>query len=543
MLPERLGRTNRQHRSRPIGHLMNQGSQRRTRTGRRRKSTRAATQANSKPAIEQLAWCIPQNRDHPVSPLDDEAIAAIHDAAMQILEEIGIDFLHEDAKSALKDAGCTITPGTDTVRFDREFVTEMVARAPSQFDITPRSPERRIAIGGDSVVFGNVSSPPNVMDLDRGRRPGTREAFRDLVKLTQYFNCMHLLGGYPVEPIDIHASIRHLDCMFDKLILSDKVCHTYALGAGRVDDAIEMVRIAAGLTEEEFDAQPRMFTNINSSSPLKHDWPMLDGAMRLARRGQPVIITPFTLAGAMAPITLAGAIAQQTAECLAAIALLEYIRPGAPVVYGCFTSNVDMRSGAPAFGTPEYMRATQMSGQMARYYDLPMRASNACAANPPDAQAVWESMFSLWACVTGKANIVYHAAGWLEGGLCASYEKFIMDCETLQQIMTYLTPVETTKATLAVDAISEVGPNNHFFGATHTQSRYKTTFYQPFLSDWRNNEAWHEAGAEQTPQRANRIWKQILQDFEPPPIDDAIRDELSDFVERRKREGGVKTDF
>ncbi len=219
------------------------------------------------------------------------------------------------------------------------------------------------------------------------------------------------------------------------------------------------------------------------------------------------------------------------------------IRPGTPVVYGSFTSNVDMKSGAPAFGTPEYMRATQISGQMARYYGLPLRASNACAANAPDGQAVWESVFSLWACVTAKANVVYHAAGWLEGGLTASYEKFVMDCETLQQMMHYLQPVPVTDEDVAVDAIRDVGPRGHFFGAEHTQARYETAFYSPFLSDWRNYERWALDGAVETPQRANRIWKAILAEFEPPPLDPAIAEELSSFVERRKREGGAPTDF
>lgn len=306
---------------------------------------------------------------------------------------------------------------------------------------------------------------------------------------------------------------------------------------------MEMVRIAAGLTWEEFETKPRMYTNINSSSPLKHDFPMLDGAMRLARRGQPTIVTPFTLSGAMAPVTIAGAVAQQTAEALCVIALLQVIRPGLPIVYGSFTSNVDMKSGAPAFGTPEYVRATQISGQMARFYGLPLRASNACAANAPDAQAAWESANSLWACITSHTNIVYHAAGWLEGGLIASYEKFVIDCETLQQVIHYLRPVGTTDDDIAVEAIRQVGPRSHFFGADHTQARYETAFYSPFLSDWRNYEAWQLAGSLETPERANKIWKQILAEFEPPPMDPAIAEQLAEFVERRKREGGAPTDF
>jgi trimethylamine--corrinoid protein Co-methyltransferase len=286
-----------------------------------------------------------------------------------------------------------------------------------------------------------------------------------------------------------------------------------------------------------------MFTNINSSSPLKHDFNMLDGSMRMARRGQAVIVTPFTLSGAMAPVTIVGAVMQQTAEALAMIALLQTINPGSPVMYGSFTSNVDMSSGAPAFGTPEYIRATQISGQMARFYGLPLRASNACAANCPDAQAAWESAFSLWACVSAGVNVVYHAAGWLEGGLCASYEKFIMDCETIQQVVHYMQPMTAGTGDLAFDAIKEVGSSGNFFSASHTLERYETAFYAPFLSDLNNFETWEERGSVATPERANKIWKQILNEFEAPPIDEAIREELETFVALRKEQGGAPTDF
>ncbi len=509
----------------------------------RRAGGRAGNLRRGGGAIQQMPWTIPSNRDRPTEPLDEEAVERIHNGAMRILEEIGILFLNDEALNVFKQAGCDVDMGEQRVKMDRAFVMEQVKKAPSFFTITPRNPERVVTVGGDKMLFVNVSSPPNAMDLDRGRRPGDRESFRDLMKLTQYFNCIHLAGGYPVEPIDIHASIRHLDAIHDKLVLTDKVVHAYSLGKERVEDAMEMVRIAGGLSHEEFEATPRMYTNINSSSPLKHDFPMLDGAMRLARRGQPVIVTPFTLSGAMAPVTITGAVTQQTAEALCLVALLQLIRPGAPVVYGSFTSNVDMKSGAPAFGTPEYMRATQISGQMARHYGLPLRASNACAANAPDGQAVWESVFSLWACVSARANVVYHAAGWLEGGLTASYEKFVMDCETLQQIMHYMRPVPVSEDDVAIEAIREVGPRGHFFGATHTQARYETAFYSPFLSDWRNFERWSLDGAVETPRRANRIWKQILAEFEPPPLDPAIAEELASFVERRKREGGAPTDF
>jgi trimethylamine--corrinoid protein Co-methyltransferase len=308
---------------------------------------------------------------------------------------------------------------------------------------------------------------------------------------------------------------------------------------------MEMTRLAAGLSHAEFDASPRMYTNINSVSPLKHDFPMLDGAMRLARRGQPVIVTPFTLAGAMAPVTLAGAVALSLAEALSAIALLQWIAPGCPVGFGTFTSNVDMKSGAPAFGTPEYMRATQMTGQLARLYGLPLRASGVCTANIPDAQAMWETCHSLWSAVQAGANMVYHAAGWLEGGLIASPEKFVLDCEVLQMIQRYFEPTlcDTGPEEIALEAIREVGAGGHFFGVAHTQARYSNAFYSPIASDWRNYEAWQLAGSEDSIARAHRLYKAILAEFEPPPMPEDCRAALADFVARRKAEGGAPTDF
>jgi len=514
-------------------------------TRRRRGGGRSGAAARRGAAvIEQMPFSPPINRDRPIEPLSEEGIAAIHDGAMRILEEIGIAFFNPEAIEILREAGCTVEG--DTVRMGRDFVMEMVGKAPSQFTLTPRNPDRRLTVGGNTMLFGNVSSPPNYWDMEIGRKvSGTREHCANLLKLTQYFNCIHFAGGYPVEPVDIHASVRHLDVLYDKLTLCDKVMHAYSLGKERVEDVMEMVRIAGGLSHEAFEATPRMYTNINSTSPLKHDFPMIDGCLRMVRRGQAVVVTPFTLAGAMAPVTMAGAVAQSLAEALCAIALFQYVRPGCPCAIGTFTSNVDMKSGAPAFGTPEYMRATQMTGQMARFYGLPMRSSGVCAANVPDGQAMWETSNSLWAAVQSGTHMVYHAAGWLEGGLIASPEKFIMDCEVLQQIQRYMQPEiwATGPDEVAVEAIGSVGNAGHFFGIQHTQDRYATAFYQPFLSDWRNYEGWEAAGGVWTPERAHVLFKRIIESFEPPPMDAAIRDELGDFVARRKAEGGAPTDF
>ena len=512
---------------------------RRRRAGGRRGHADRAGQA----AIDQMPWRQLRNLDRPTEPLTQEGVAAIHNGMLRILSEIGIEFLNPEACQILAEAGCKVE-GTN-VRMGADFVMEMLGRAPASFTVTPRNPDRQITIGENVMVFGNVSSPPNVWDLDGGKRPGDFETYKTFLKLTQYFNCIHFAGGYPVEAMDIHASVRHLECLYEKLVLTDKVPHAYSLGRGRVEDVIEMVRIAGGLSHEELMATPRLYTNINSVSPLKHDFPMLEGAMIMARARQGVVVTPFTLAGAMAPVTMAGAVTLSLAEGLAAIALLQYISPGCPVAFGTFTSNVDMKSGAPAFGTPEYMRATQMTGQMARFYGLPMRASGVCTSNVPDGQAMWETSNSLWSAVQSGANMVYHAAGWLEGGLIASPEKFVMDCEVLQMIQRYMEPAlwATEDADIALDAVQEVGPGGHYFGVQHTQDRYQSAFYAPIVSDWRNYEAWEAAGGEWTAERANRIYKSIIGEFEAPAMDVAVKEELRAFVDRRIAEGGVATDF
>lgn len=304
-----------------------------------------------------------------------------------------------------------------------------------------------------------------------------------------------------------------------------------------------MVRIGRGLTQEQLLQEPSLLTIINTSSPLRLDKPMLIGIMEMARHNQVTVITPFTLSGAMAPVTLAGALAQQNAEALAGLAFAQIVKPGAPVMYGGFTSNVDMKSGAPAFGTPEYIKTAQIGGQLARRYGVPYRSSNVNASNCVDAQAAYESVFALWGAVTGHTNLLKHGAGWLEGGLCASFEKVILDADLLQMIAAYLEPLEVSDESLGLDAVRDVGPGGHFFGTEHTQARYEKAFYAPIVSDWRNFESWEEAGSETATQRANKIFKQLIQEYEAPPLDPAIAEELATFVAKRKEEGGVPTDF
>jgi len=361
--------------------------------------------------------------------------------------------------------------------------------------------------------------------------------------LTQHFNIIHFNAGYPVEPVDIHASVRHLDCLADCVTLTDKPFHAYSLGRQRNIDGLEIARIGRGISASQLEEEPSLFTVINSSSPLRLDDPMLQGIIEMSSVNQPVVLTPFTLAGAMAPVTIAGALAQQNAEALAGIAFTQIVRKGSPAVYGGFTSNVDMKSGAPAFGTPEYIRAAQISGQLARRYGLPFRSSNVNASNIADAQAGYESTMAVWGAISGGCNFVMHGAGWMEGGLSASFEKFVIDADLLQMMAVYLEGVEINEASLALDAVRDVGPGGHYFGTQHTMDRYKNAFYSPLISDWRNFESWEEAGCPDALTRANKVYKQALEEYEEPTLDPAVREELEAFVTKRKQEGGVATDF
>jgi trimethylamine--corrinoid protein Co-methyltransferase len=361
--------------------------------------------------------------------------------------------------------------------------------------------------------------------------------------LGHVLNIIHTVAGYPVEPMDLHPSVRHLHATHDMLTLSDKPPFVYSLSRQRNIDAIEMTRIARGVDKATINEEPSIFSVINASTPLRYDTVMLHGIQEMSASNQVIVITPFTLAGAMAPITVAGALVLQNAEALAGIAYTQVVRPGAPVIYGGFTSNVDMRSGAPAFGTPEYWKACLVGGQLARRYELPYRSSNVNASNSVDAQSAYESVFSLWGAVMGGVNLLLHGAGWLEGGLLTSYEKMVIDADTLNMVAAMLKPIIVDDASLAVEAIAEVGPAGHFFGTAHTQERYTTEHFQPMVSDWRNYESWDEGGRVEAHQRAEKLARQLIDAHEEPPMDPARRAELDDFVERRVAEGGVETDY
>ncbi len=508
-----------------------------------RRGGRPARGSRHAGAIAQKPFRQPRRHFPPMQIVSADELEAIHRTSLAILEEIGMDFLNAEARALLRHAGAEVKDDSLRVRFDRALIEEKIKTAPAEFTLHARNPAHNVQFGGDWVAFAQMASAPNCSDADRGRRPGNQEDFRNLVRLGQSCNILHLTGGYPVEPVDLHASVRHLDCLADFVRLTDKAFHAYSLGRVRILDGIEIARIGRGISEDRMTREPSLLSIINSSSPLRLDDPMLMGMMEMSRRNQIIVMTPFTLAGAMAPVTVAGALAQQNAEALAGIAFCQIVRPGSPVVYGGFTSNVDMKSGAPAFGTPEYMKAQIVGGQLARRYRIPYRTSNVCAANTVDAQAAYESVFSLWGAVMGGGHFVKHAAGWLEGGLTCSFEKTMVDVDMLQMVAEFLEPLVVDEATLAMEAVRDVGPGGHYFGTPHTQARYRDAFYAPLISDWRNFESWQEAGSPTAIDKANRLFKDVLAAYEPPPLDPAIAEELDAFVVRRKAEGGFKTDF
>jgi len=505
-----------------------------TRT-RRRRSRRQATDTAG--AVHQLDRKVLRNRFRPLEALDDEQLEFIHDVSLRIVEEQGIEIIGDMALDLFRNAGAEVD-NRGVVRVDRGLLLETVAQAPSSFDVVPRNAEQILPVGGDVINFGLVSGTPNVHDNINGRRAGNFEDYRKLISFGQYFNVLTFFGNQATAPTDLPANSRHLDTTFVNLTLSDKAFFATGIGAGRARDAIEMSAIARGLGMEEMKTNPSVMTNVNVNSPRKLDDSMAYGAMQMALFGQPVTVTPFTLMGAMTPATMAGALAQQNAEALVGIALLQLTRPGTPCVYGGFTSNVDMRSGSPAFGTPENSLANIAGGQLARRYNLPYRSSACNASNAVDAQATYETLMALWSSVMGHGNLIYHTAGWLEGGLVASFEKLLIDCEMLQHMSKMLEPLKIDLDEVGLEAMEEVGPGGHFFGCAHTMERYKTAFYEPFVSDWQNSESWVAAGSKDATQRATELWPKILEEFEPPPIDPAVREALEAYVARRKEQLG-----
>jgi len=504
---------------------------------RRRSNSLSSRRSTRNQGITQLPFVPLSNPYAPLEIISSDQLETIHRASLKILRDIGLRVESPTALKLLTDLRADVDHANCHVRFDPALIEEVIQDLPSEFTIHARNPAKTVRMGGNSIVFASVCGPSFVSDLDRGRRAGTKQDMEDFVKLSGSLNILHHEGGSGPEPLDLPPASRHLDMMYAQITLTDKGWQPSWLNtASRARDCIEMAMIALQTDEEGLRQRPAIIGGLNTNSPLLFDAGQADGMRVFAAAGQPVHITPFTLAGAMAPATVAGAVTLQNAEALGCIALTQAAVPGSPTFYGHFTSNVDMRTGSPAFGTPEYAQSVLISGQLARRYRLPLRSSSTTASACVDLQATYESDMSLNACIQAHVNNVMHAGGWLEGGLTCSFEKLILDAELLQMQAAMLQPVIVDDDSLGLEAIAEVGPGGHFFGSAHTMERYENAFYQPILSDWRNFETWQEDGAKTATQRANEIWKQLLKDYEKPPIDPAIEEQLQAYMARRKQE-------
>ncbi len=473
-------------------------------------------------------------------PFSDDQVAAIHQQALRVLQELGIRVLLPEGRAFFKSAGARVDEETQMVYIGADIVEAALASAPKSFTLRGApGADRDLPFGGRSLVFGPGAGCPNASDLDRGRRPGTLRDFVELTKLTQSFDVMGL--NVPiVEPQDVPLKNRHYATLRAQLQLSDKPPFIFARGREQVEQGFEAIRLARGLSQQDFEAEVWATTVINSNSPRQLDIPMTQGIIDYARYKQIIIMTPFCLSGAMAPITIPGALLLSHAEALAGITLAQIVRAGAPVVYGAFSSNVHMKSGAPVFGTPEHIKTNFGAGQLARLVGLPWRSGGGTAAPWPDVQADYETQMSVWGSVLAGANLIYHAAGWLEGGLTLSYEKFITDLELLQTLAELANPIAFDEDELGFAAIAGVQPGGHFFSAEHTMQRFATQFYEPTVSDWSNYGQWQDKGSIKTTQRARNIWQDRLANFQAPRLDNTAVGQALDYMQACEDAGGAE---
>jgi trimethylamine--corrinoid protein Co-methyltransferase len=470
----------------------------------------------------------------PVEVLSDEAAELIEHNADTILEEVGVIFRdYPEALQLVGDAGADVTG--DRVRFPRGMCREIVSKsAPAVYTQHARNPARSVQIGGDATVFAPNYGSPFVHDLDRGRRYATLADFESFVKLTYASPYLHHSGGTVCEPVDVPVNKRHLDMVYAHLRYSDKPFMGSVTAGSRAQDSVELARIGFG---GDLAGRTVMTSLINAASPLVWDATMLAAAHVYASNDQACLITPFILAGAMAPTTVAGVAAQTLAEALAGMTFVQLVKPGAPVVFGSFASSMSMQTGAPTFGTPEPALVLYVVAHLARRLGVPFRSGGSLTSSKlPDAQAAYESANTLQPTILGGVHFVLHAAGWLEGGLAIGYEKFVLDNDQLGMVHTFVKGVDLSPNGQALDAIIENGPGQHFLGTAHTLANFETAFYRSAVADNASYEQWLEEGALDAAQRANAIWKRTLADYEPPPIDDAVDEELRAFVARRKDE-------
>ena len=476
-----------------------------------------------------------RNRMPRYEVLSEEAMATLDKGWRKLMTEIGVEFMDSRALDLFKAAGQRVED--HTVVHDPDFVLEQVAKAPAEFDVQARNPENNIHIGGDAMAFGAVYGPPFVREGEV-RRDATMEDFRNFTKLAQSFPVLDSAGGVICEPSDTPLDSRHLDMTYALQTLTDKVYMGNVVSGVNAADTIAMTSILFG-SREAIEQTPATISLINCNSPLRWDDRMLEAQFEYSAANQPVVLTPFLLMGAMSPVTIPAALVQQITEALSGIALSQLIRPGAPVIFGSFLSNIDMQSGSPTFGTPESGLGLLCTGQIARHFGLPFRTGGGLTSSQvPDAQAGYEALMTMLPTFLAGANWVMHSAGWLEGGLVAGYEKFIIDIELLQMLQVEFTPLEIDEDSMAFGAHEEVGHGGHFLGAMHTMERFRTCFYRPLLSSSENYERWMRNGGKDAAVRAGEIYRKRLEEYEQPPLDDAVRQELEEYVIRRRKELG-----
>jgi trimethylamine--corrinoid protein Co-methyltransferase len=466
--------------------------------------------------------------------LDEAAMQELERGWRRIVSELGIEFLYDEALDVFRKAGQRVDG--QLVKFDPDWILEQVAKAPSEFTLQARNPERSVQIGGKHMVFSAVYGCPFVRE-GLERRNATYQDFQNLVKLSQSFPQLDSPGGTICEPDDVPLDSRHLDMVYALTTLSDKPFMGSVTSGPNAQDTIAMAEIIFGA--DSLDRTPAIISLINVNSPLRYDDRMLAALVEYAKRGQATIVTPFLLMGAMSPVSVPATLAQQVGEALAGIALVQTIRPGCPVVFGSFLSNTDMQSGSPSFGTPESAVGLLCTGQIARHYNLPFRGGGALTSSQiVDAQAGYESMMSLWPTFLAGTNFVMHSAGWLESALVSCYEKFITDVEGLRMLYEVFKPLEINEETLAYSAHQEVGQGGHFLGAVHTLERFRECFYRPLVSSTENYERWSRNGGQDTATRANAVWKKTLEEYEEPAMEADLKAELKAYIDRRRTELG-----
>ena len=465
--------------------------------------------------------------------LSEESMATLTLGWKRIVSEIGIEFMSPWAIDMLREAGQTVEG--DNVKFDPEWILKQVAKAPSQFNLRARNPKNNVSIGGDSMVFGGVYGPPFVREGDV-RRDATFKDYENFCKLAQSYDALDSVGGVVCEPNDLSLDSRHLDMAYAAATLTDKFFMGNVVTAQNAIDVISMAEIIHG-GRKAIEDTPALISLVNCNSPLRWDDRMLDSLREYVLAGQPVVVTPFLLMGAMSPVTIPATLAQQIAEALTGIALAQLVRPGCPIVFGSFLSNIDMQSGSPQFGTPESGIGLLCTGQIARIFNLPFRGGGGLnSSQTVDAQSAYQTMMTMMPTFLSGTNWVMHTAGWLEGGLVSCYEKFIVDIEILQSLMTEFTPLEFNVESLAFDAHVEVGHGGHFLGAAHTMERFRDCFYRPFLTNSDNYERWMRLGAKDTKDRAAEIYLKKLDEYVAPEMDPRMKQELDEFVAKRKSE-------